>query len=211
MDPLLVNAATGDFNLRAGSPCIDAGDNTQVPSGIATDLAGLNRFFDDPGTANTGNGMPPLVDMGAFEFGAGPCTAVIEIQPADKIACPGDSVTFTIQASGASGYQWRFESLPIPGADQVSYSIVAVGAADVGLYDCVVSNACGGVVSTAAMLTIGDCCLADFDGNGFLNGLDFDLFVAAFESGDLSADFDGNDFVNGVDFDLYVAAFEAGC
>lgn len=54
-------------------------------------------------------------------------------------------------------------------------------------------------------------CAADFDGDGFVTGIDFDLYVAAFEAGDLTADFDGDGFITGIDFDLYVAAYEAGC
>lgn len=52
---------------------------------------------------------------------------------------------------------------------------------------------------------------ADFDGDGFVSGIDFDLYVAAFEAGDGSADFDSDGFVTGIDFDLFVLAFEAGC
>jgi hypothetical protein len=54
-------------------------------------------------------------------------------------------------------------------------------------------------------------CPADFDGDGFLTGVDFDLFVYAFEGGDENADFDGNGFINGADFDQFVAAYEEGC
>lgn len=54
-------------------------------------------------------------------------------------------------------------------------------------------------------------CRADFDIDGFITGLDYDLYVQAFEAGDASADFDGDTFITGLDFDLYVQAFEAGC
>ncbi len=54
-------------------------------------------------------------------------------------------------------------------------------------------------------------CPADFDGNGFVNGDDFDAFVFEFYWGNAAADFDGNGFVNGVDFDGFVLAFVAGC
>ncbi len=54
-------------------------------------------------------------------------------------------------------------------------------------------------------------CVSDFDGNGFVNGDDFDAFVILFEAGDLGADIDGNTFVNGDDFDYFVQHFEAGC
>jgi hypothetical protein len=59
----------GDLRLMAGSPCIDAGDNTAPGlAGILTDLDGNPRFLDDPATPDTGNGLAPIVDMGAYEF-----------------------------------------------------------------------------------------------------------------------------------------------
>ena len=89
-DPLFVDPdgpdnvlGTMDDNLRllAGSPGIDASDNTAVPADTADvdgdnntteptpiDLDGNPRFVDDADTADTGNGTPPIVDMGAYEF-----------------------------------------------------------------------------------------------------------------------------------------------
>jgi len=71
----------GDYNLLSSSLCIDAGDNTAVPPDandidgdgnktepIPVDLDGKPRFSDDPETDDTGNGTPPIVDMGAYEF-----------------------------------------------------------------------------------------------------------------------------------------------
>ncbi len=60
-----------DDDLRlsvSGSGCIDAGDNNEVPIDILTDLDGRLRFVDDPFATDTGNGGPPTVDMGAYEF-----------------------------------------------------------------------------------------------------------------------------------------------
>ncbi|MCH8053115.1 MAG: right-handed parallel beta-helix repeat-containing protein [Planctomycetes bacterium] len=69
-DPLFVDPEGDEANLRllAGSPCIDAADNTAVPEGIVADLDGNPRFVDDPDTDDTGFGKPPIVDMGAYEF-----------------------------------------------------------------------------------------------------------------------------------------------
>jgi hypothetical protein len=71
-DPSFVGATLtvdpAEYALSGSSPCIDAGENASVPSGISTDLAGLARFVDDPETKDTGSGPPPVVDIGAFEF-----------------------------------------------------------------------------------------------------------------------------------------------
>lgn len=57
-----------DLRLRLVSPCVDVGDNSAVPPGISTDRTGNPRFVDAPQTPDTGQGTPPLVDMGAYEF-----------------------------------------------------------------------------------------------------------------------------------------------
>ncbi|MCG8408973.1 MAG: right-handed parallel beta-helix repeat-containing protein [Phycisphaerales bacterium] len=70
-DPLFVAPPTSDLRLQQGSPCNDAGDNSSVPVSVNTDLDGESRFFDDPAALDIGNGISPLVDMGAYEFQAG--------------------------------------------------------------------------------------------------------------------------------------------
>jgi hypothetical protein len=69
-DPKLVDGNNGDFHLLKDSPCIDAGDNSALAL-HATDIDGDDRRIDDPAVADTGNGTPPIVDMGAYEFSLG--------------------------------------------------------------------------------------------------------------------------------------------
>ena len=72
-----------DDDLRIGpdSPCIDAGANAAVPPDlfdldhdanaaepIPWDLAGKARFTDVSGTPDTGAGVAPIVDLGAYEY-----------------------------------------------------------------------------------------------------------------------------------------------
>lgn len=54
-------------------------------------------------------------------------------------------------------------------------------------------------------------CPADFNSDGWVNGVDFDAFAQVFLDGDSTADFNRDGFVNGDDFEGYYAAFAAGC
>ncbi len=72
-------------------------------------------------------------------------------------------------------------------------------------------NSGGSTASTPASFGFDTLRPADFNGDGFVTGEDFDVYVAAFELGELASDFDGDGFVTGEDFDAYVASFEAGC
>jgi hypothetical protein len=69
-----------DYRLSAASPCCDAGDNAGVPvdtsdldgdgdagEALPFDFTGYPRFIDDLDTPDTGNGVPPIVDIGAYE------------------------------------------------------------------------------------------------------------------------------------------------
>lgn len=72
----IVGTADDNLRLRAGSPAIDAGDNSTVT--VLTDLDGNPRFVDDPNRSDTGNGTPPIVDMGAYEFQGTPIPTLSE-------------------------------------------------------------------------------------------------------------------------------------
>lgn len=62
----------GSQRLLPGSPCIDAADNTGVPTSVTVDLDGNPRFVDDSHTPDTGHsdGVNAIVDMGAYEYQA---------------------------------------------------------------------------------------------------------------------------------------------
>jgi len=64
-DPLL------DANgvLQNGSPAIDGGSNALHPDGVFRDLNGNVRFFGT-NVGAAGQGVPPVIDRGCFEFAA---------------------------------------------------------------------------------------------------------------------------------------------
>jgi hypothetical protein len=68
VDPGFTDPFSFNYRLHEGSACIDAGNNLAVPQELIRDLACHARFIDDPLTKDTGNGTPPIVDLGAYEF-----------------------------------------------------------------------------------------------------------------------------------------------
>ncbi len=94
-DPLFVASAVGNYRVASGSPCVDAADNGAVPAGVLADLDGLPRFLDDPSVVDTGAGVAPIVDMGAYEFDARCAT---DADCDDGVYCNG------VETCSAAGY-----------------------------------------------------------------------------------------------------------
>ena len=108
----LTGTADDDLRLLAGSPCIDAADNTRLPADLADldgdgvtaaevtalDHQGLPRLLDDPHTPDTGNRFAPgpVVDVGAFEY-APDCNGngiadVLDIGHGTSLDCNGNGI-----------------------------------------------------------------------------------------------------------------------
>ncbi|UCF43979.1 MAG: right-handed parallel beta-helix repeat-containing protein, partial [Planctomycetota bacterium] len=65
--PIFLNMYDGNLRLGVRSPCVDAGNNADVPADANMDLDGNPRFVDDANVGDTGAGTAPIVDMGAYE------------------------------------------------------------------------------------------------------------------------------------------------
>lgn len=99
-DPLFADAdgpdddpdtiADNNYRLSAGSPCIDSGSNAVLPTDttdvdrddvtlelLPEDLDGNHRLWDDPATPDSGEGTPPIVDRGVYEYGSIPPAPVL--------------------------------------------------------------------------------------------------------------------------------------
>ena len=80
----------------------------------------------------------------------------ITTDPVSQVKCTGNSVTFSVAASGGPlTYQWRKGGSNIAGATSASYTIPSIVAGDAGNYDVVVTAAgCNSATSAAASLTV---------------------------------------------------------
>jgi|GEM_PF-828168 len=77
-------------------------------------------------------------------------------QPVAQTSLRGNSVTFSVAASGSStpSYQWRKNGSSIPGATGSSYTIASAQPSDVAAYDVVVTAGGNSVISSAAALQV---------------------------------------------------------
>jgi hypothetical protein len=64
----------------------------------------------------------------------------ITAQPVDQVVPIGSSVTLSVQANNADGYQWLINGVPAGGQTNNSLTIANAGIGDVGLYSCEVFN-----------------------------------------------------------------------
>ena len=150
---------------------------------------------------------------------------VIVQQPMDATVCAGDAVTFRVvaDASPPPSYQWRKDGEDIPDATDPTLTIDPVTFADAGVYDVVITNLCGVVISDPALLTVLDCTLllGDLNCDGQLNGGDIDLFFLALgdpgaylkafpNCNPLNGDINCDGALNGGDVDFFFACLGAG-
>ena len=142
-----------------------------------------------PGTA-LGLGTTNAVTLTASD-GAGNATncvvlvvvpgmPMITAQPADISVTAGGDAAFGVAACapGQLYYQWRFNSTPIPGATDSSYTAANAQPRDAGSYSVEVSNLAGTVTSADAVLTVIELTPPRIDLIGLLPGAQVQLQVS---------------------------------
>ena len=108
--PLFVDPVNGDCRLRAGSPCVDAGDTALVSGDDEIDLAGNPRIS---------NGA---VDMGAYEgvvsgfVISGSVEGHGQISPPNAVVSAGGNVTFEARESGRVFSHFLVNGERVPGS-----------------------------------------------------------------------------------------------
>ena len=141
--------AAGVVTTLAGTPTIYGDTNGtgatalfDAPDGIAVDSSG-NLYV-----ADTGNN---LIRKGSLTGAPS-----IQTQPSSQYAAPGDTVTFSVTASGGSAlsYQWNLNGTPITGANGTSYAVTNAQPANAGTYTVTITDTGGTLTSSGATLTI---------------------------------------------------------
>jgi hypothetical protein len=77
-------------------------------------------------------------------------------QPQGVIALKGDTVQFSIHATGSGplAFSWRKSGVAIPGATGANYTILSALGSHSGTYDCRVTNSLGTATSVAVQLVV---------------------------------------------------------
>jgi len=131
-------------------------DGVEIPG------ANSNNYSIESVSANDAGGYSVMISnaCGSVESSAAALAVnslpLIQVQPLSQVICSGSSVAFSIEASGTEpiAYQWKKDGVEIPGANSNNYSIESVSANDAGGYSVMISNACGSVESSAAVLAV---------------------------------------------------------
>ncbi len=143
------------------------------------------------------------------------CASPYSAQPPTQTVNPGSPASFSVTAPAATSFQWRKNSVNIPGATLSTYTIASTTPSDAGSYTCSVTACGGAVLSSAAVLNVS--CYANCDGSTgapVLTANDFQCFLNRFAAGEAYANCDastGSPTLTANDFQCFLNKFAAGC
>ena len=117
----------------------------------------------------------------------------ISQQPQPQVIPEGNDAKFTVSANGGGfiRYQWRKNGVDIPNAFSTSLNISSVNQTDNGIYDVVISNSQGSLISASASLEVLESSIPLMithqpQTQSVLSGTPFTLSVSAAGDGPLS-------------------------
>jgi pectate lyase/pectin methylesterase-like acyl-CoA thioesterase len=137
---------------RNGVPLAGATSASLVLSAVQISQAGFYSVAVSNAIGSVAS-TPALLSVRATPI---PVAPTIETQPVDQTAIVGETVTFSVTASGipTPTYQWSKDGSPITGATGTSLMLTNVQTTDSGVFSVVVTNPLGSVTSDDARLTI---------------------------------------------------------
>ncbi|MCX7879279.1 MAG: immunoglobulin domain-containing protein [Ignavibacteria bacterium] len=134
-------------------------DNGRVSGSKSSTLTISNLMLADAGSYDVVLTLPPtnyqLVSSSASLF-VNMKPRITQQPPASINLNVGQTLTLTVDADGSQPftYQWYKNGQPIPGANSATYEKANVTSEDAGTYYCKVSNSCGEVNSSSAVVTV---------------------------------------------------------
>lgn len=139
----------------------------------------------------------------------GGCLPIVSQPVGQRVAYHASAlITAAARSSSPVRYQWRRDGVPLPGETTSFVTLTFAAPSDAGWYDCVITSACGSVVTRGAEVLV---CIADFDQDGKVDELDREAYLAAYVAGELDADRDGDGAVDPGDLEAFLGAYEGGC
>ena len=116
---------------------------------------------DSVGTADAGGYDVVITNSSGSVTSAVASLTVLEppeitTQPSNQIAVVGDSVRFSVMATGTAPlmYQWTFQGTNLAGATAETLQLTNVQSSQAGSYAVIITNEVGSVTSATATLTI---------------------------------------------------------
>ena len=204
---------TGVGNRAAGTLTLANGGSIQSPlvSVVASGTLGgkgtITGSVANEGFTNPGNGTGPLTVTGNFTQLLG--TLNIELGGSnagvdyDQLVVNGvATLSGTLNVSLVNGYNPASGQFVILQGGTISGAFAAENLPP---------NFAISYEADRVVVSIGDPCVADFNGDGSVNTQDVLAFLNAWVAGDANADINGDGNVNTLDFIAYLNIWVAGC
>ena len=131
-------------------------DNVSIPgaTGLTYTIPSATEADEGNYSVEVSNGINTVFSLNALLTVND--TPQITTSPTGGTINPGSNFTFTVVATGATGYQWKLNDNDIPGANNSTYTIAGATESNQGTYTVVVSNLAGSTTSEPVELLIND-------------------------------------------------------
>lgn len=144
---VIATNATGYQWKKGGEDISSATSATYTKQSVAPSDAGSYTCVVSGEAGTSVTSSPATVVVNALP--------VITKQPTNQAVNEGSGLTLSVEATGATGYQWKKDNVNIPSATGATYTKAKAAPADAGTYTCVVTGAGGTTVtSNAATVTV---------------------------------------------------------
>src|SRR5690348_17516170 len=87
------------------------------------------------------------------ELARGAILPVITLQPTNQNVSPGGTATFSVTATNATSFQWRYNGSDIPNATNATLQVTGAQTNNTGYYNVIAKNDTGWVPSGLAYLS----------------------------------------------------------